>query len=127
MAKKATVKPRKQLSAKSTAREYDGLTAKSFGEQPVLGANLVSLSQQMDSAEQSREVDSLRKQAKEKLKKKKVASRPVANSAAPTSAKADTIPPGTFKNVDGELVVGDMKKYQAWQLKTKKKATVKKK
>lgn len=120
MAKKAKVQPR-QLTAKSMGPQP--METARTGEFPSIGANLTTLSQQLDSAEQAREVDVLRKQAKERLKKKKSA--PVATAPAQTSAKADTIPPGTFKNDNGELVVGDMKKFQASQ--GKRKVTVKKK
>lgn len=124
MAKKAKVQPR-MLTAKSMG-SLPIETAK-MGEFPSIGANLTSLSQQMDSAEQAREVDVLRKQAKEKLKKKKQLGNGPATRAttAPDASKADTIPPGTFKNAENELVIGDMRKFQESQ--RKRKVTVKKK
>lgn len=73
----------------------------------TIAANVGSLSQQVDAAEQSKMVDNMRKKAKKK---------PVAK----VEQQMQVDPPGTFRNVDNQLVIGDMKKFRKAQVKRKK-------
>lgn len=82
-----------------------------MGAQPVPSANLMGsqpvpkadgLSQQIDAMEMTKPVSTAAPMPKPKAKVK---------------TKKQKDPPGTFRNADGELVIGDMKTLQAWKNK----------
>lgn len=114
--KKATVKKKiPNLSAMTGPVGPSISTAKTGQIGPdLIGAN-IGKAQQLDALEAlpSQVTDKLRKKAKERMAQAQ------GSVAAQSPSKTDIIPDGTFKNADGELVVGDMKKFR--------KATVKKK
>lgn len=76
----------------------------------TIAANVGSLSQQIDKDEQFKMVESMRSKAKKK--------KPLPAKRAEAQMQVD--PPGTFRNVDNQLVIGDMKKFRKAQVKSKK-------
>lgn len=86
----------------------------------LIGAN-IGRAQQIQGMEQSQMVDRLRTNAKMKLEEKKKYQGDMMKAASSMQQ-----PDGTFRNADNELVIGDLKKFQASQGK-KRSAKVKKK
>lgn len=110
MAKKLAVKSR---SVVNQGKGYS-VTSTDIGSNPQMSANMGgiaanvgSLSQQVDAAEQSKMVDNMRKKAKKK-------------PAAKVEQQMQVDPPGTFRNAENQLVIGDMKKFRKAQVKRKK-------
>lgn len=120
--KKQKVKMKKPLSAMTGPIGPSIPSAMTGPMAPnLIGAN-IGRAQQLEAAEQSQMVDSMRKKAKDKL-----ATMKKATGAAPANPGMNPVmPPGTFKNAEDELVIGDMKKFQASQGKRTTKVKKKK-
>jgi hypothetical protein len=123
--KKAKVKSKLHAMAHSQVVEgTGGIPSAKTGQigPDLIGAN-IGLGQQISAAEQSQMIDKMR----EKAKQKKNSGYPSGQVPLDTRGKSPVQPDGTFKNADGDLVIGDLKKFQASQGMRKKKKVVKKK
>lgn len=125
--KKMAVKPKKKIPGLSAKTGPIGGDIGSAMTGPIgpslIGAN-IGKAQQLDMLEEinAQDSDALRMAAKKRLSEQKKMGMPM-GAKAQSSGKAEVMPPGTFKNADGELVVGDMDAFQG----KKRKAKVQKK